>query len=399
MPVTEPTLPPEALTPLEVIERARICAAAIRERAVEAEKARRQPVETIQELTGSGLTRLLTPRRWGGYELDFATVVEAVYEISKADASAGWCYSFLLLHNWLLAYYPEQAQHDVWASSPDVHMADSIIPAGQVTRVEGGYRISGNWPFVSGIDHSTWAMLAGMMPEPATGPFDFGPHLFLLPHSDFAIEDTWFVAGLEASGSQNVVVKDTFVPAHRVVSMLALLEGIAPGAQLHTNLMYHQPVLLHFPFGLTAPIVGAVMGAYELWCEMTRTKSTRLSHIPLTAFSHQQIRIAETSTEITTMQLLLQQNLERARSENPTLEQRVQSKRNFSYVAHLALQAIERIYITSGGTANYKSNPLQRFWRDIHAMAAHAALNWDTAGETFGLYEIGQRHNPRDSFV
>lgn len=87
-------------------------------------------------------------------------------------------------------------------------MADSIIPAGQITRVEGGYRISGNWPFVSGIDHSTWAMLAGMMPEPATGPFDFGPRLFLLPHSDFAIEDTWFVAGLEASGSQNVVVKD-----------------------------------------------------------------------------------------------------------------------------------------------------------------------------------------------
>src|SRR5258707_1190158 len=275
-PVTEPTLPPEALTPLEVIERARICGAAIRERAVEAEKARRQPVETIQELTGSGLTRLLSPRRWGGYELDFATVVEAVYEISKADASAGWCYSFLLLHNWLLAYYPDQAQHDVWASSPDVHMADSIIPAGQVTRVEGGYRISGNWPFVSGIDHSTWAMLAGMMPEPATGPFDFGPHLFLLPHSDFAIEDTWFVAGLEASGSQNVVVQDAFVPAHRVVSMLALLEGISPGAQLNTNLMYHQPVLLHFPFGLTAPIVGAVMGAYELWCEMTRTKSTRL---------------------------------------------------------------------------------------------------------------------------
>src|SRR5258708_34468168 len=88
-PVTEPPLPPEALTPMEVIERARICAAAIRERAVAAEKARRQPVETIQELTGSGLTRLLTPRRWGAYELDFATAVDAVYEISTADASAG----------------------------------------------------------------------------------------------------------------------------------------------------------------------------------------------------------------------------------------------------------------------------------------------------------------------
>ncbi|HLI71137.1 MAG TPA: acyl-CoA dehydrogenase family protein [Ktedonobacteraceae bacterium] len=397
--VTERTIPPEDLTPIEVVKLARSCAPAIRERAVEAEKARRQPVETIQELTSSGLTRLLTPRRWGGYEMDFATAVEAVYEISKADASAGWCYSFLLVHNWFLAHYPDQAQHDVWADSPDVHLSDSFIPAGKVTRVEGGYRISGNWPFVSGIDHSSWVMLAGMMPEPATGPFDFGPHLFLLPRNDFAIEDTWFVAGLEASGSQNVVVEDAFVPAHRVVSMPALMEGVSPGAQLNTNLMYRQPLLLHFAFGLTAPIVGAVMGAYELWREMTRTKSTRLTGIPLTNFSHQQIRIAETSAEITTMQLLLEQNLEIARRENPTLEQRIQSKRNFSYVAHLAVQAIERIYITSGGAANYKNNPLQRFWRDIHAMAAHAALNWDTGGETFGLYEISQTRNPRDPFI
>src|SRR5260370_37618150 len=97
MPVTEPTLPPEELTPIEVIERARTCAAAIRERAVEAEKARRQPVETIQELTGSGLTSLLTPRRWGGYELDFSTEVEAVYVMRKSDASACCDFSFILV--------------------------------------------------------------------------------------------------------------------------------------------------------------------------------------------------------------------------------------------------------------------------------------------------------------
>src|SRR5260221_11926341 len=107
-------------------------------------------------------------------------------------------------------------------------MADSIIPAGQVTRVEGGYRISGNWPFVSGIDHSTWAMLAGMMPEPATGPFDFGPHLFLLPNSDFAIEVTWFVAGLESSGSQNVLVQEAFVASNAWRRFKRLLEGVSP---------------------------------------------------------------------------------------------------------------------------------------------------------------------------
>jgi 3-hydroxy-9,10-secoandrosta-1,3,5(10)-triene-9,17-dione monooxygenase len=399
MVVPEHITQPEDLTPAEVIKRAKTCALAIRERALEAEKARRQPLETIQELTSSGLTRLLTPKRWGGYELDFETAVEAIIEISKADASAGWCYSFLIIHNWFLAHYPDLAQRDVWASSPDVHLADSFIPVGKVTRVEGGYRISGNWPWVSGIDHSTWVMLAGLMPEPVTGPFGFGPQLFLIPKSNYEIEDTWFVAGLEASGSKNAVVKDAFVPAHRVVSMFALSEGASPGADLNTNLMYRQPLSLLFAIGLIAPIVGAVIGAYDLWREMTRTKSTGFSSTPLTAFTHQQIRIAETSAEIASIQLLLKQILERAGTENATMDQRMQSHRDFAYIAHLAVRAIERIYVSSGGQANYKSNPLQRFWRDIHAMAAHAAINWDTAGETYGLHALDQPRNPRDPFV
>lgn len=383
-------LSPEGMLPAGVIERAKMCALAIRERALEAEKARRQPVETIQELTNAGLTRLLTPRYWGGDEIDFETVVEAVVEISKADASAGWCYSFILIHNWFLAHYPEQAQRDIWADSPDVILADSFIPAGKVTRVAGGYRLRGSWAWVSGIDHSSWVMLAGLMPEPLTSRFEAGPQLFLLPPGDYEVEDTWFVAGLEASGSKTVIVKDAFVPAHRVVSMLALREGVSPGAALNTNLMYRQPLILLFPVGLVAPIIGATMGAYDLWCEMTRIKSTRMTGVPLSSFTHHQIRIAETSAEIASMRLLMQQNLVVARIEETTQDQRMESQRNFAYIAQLALRAVERIYLTSGGSANYKSNPLQRFWRDIHAMAVHAAIGWDSNGEAYGLHVINQ---------
>lgn len=374
----------------EVVELAKACAPAIRARAFEAEKARRQPMETIQELTASGLTRLLTPRRWGGYEEDFETVVEAVIEISKADASAGWCYSFILIHNWFLAHYPEQAQRDVWEQSPDVILADSFIPAGKVTRVEGGYRLSGSWAWVSGIDHSSWVMLAGLMPEPLNGRFEAGPQLFLLPPGDYEVEDTWFVAGLEASGSKTVIVKDAFVPGHRVVSMLALREGVSAGAEFNTNLIYRQPLALLFPVGLVAPIIGAALGAYDLWCEMTRVKSTRMTGVPLSTFSHHQIRIAETSAELASMRLLMQQNLDIARLENTSIDQRMQSQRNFAYIAQLALRVVERIYLTSGGSANYKTNPLQRFWRDIHAMAVHSAIGWDAAGEAYGLHVVHQ---------
>lgn len=391
--------PPENMTPGEAVERAKMCAPAIRERALAAEKARSQPPETIRDLTSSGLTRLLTPRRWGGYELDFEAAVAAILEIGKADASAAWCYSFIVIHNWFLAHYPDQAQHDVWASTPDVILADSFIPVGKVTRVEGGYRLSGNWAWVSGIDHSSWVMLAGLLPEPGEGPFSQGPHLFLLPREDWEIEDTWFVAGLEASGSKNVIVRDAFIPGHRVVSLAALREGVSPGAEFNTHPMYRQPLMLLFAVGLVAPIVGAVMGAYDLWCEIARARSTRITGIPLRTFTHHQIRIAETAAEIGAMQLLLQQILATARIEGATMEHRIQNHRNFAYIAQLALRSIERIYVSSGGGANYKTHPLQRFWRDVHAMAAHSALGWDTAGETYGLQAIHQPLNPHDPYV
>ena len=103
--------------------------------------------------------------------------------------------------------------------------------------------------------------------------------------------------------------------------------------------------------------------------------------------------------EIASARLLMKQILEVASVEGPTMDQRMQSHRNFAYIAQLCLRAIERIYTTSGGNANYESNPLQRFWRDIHAMSVHAAIGWDTAGETYGLNAIGQPRNQRDPYV
>lgn len=397
MSLTEHVTPPVSMTHEEAVARAKQLAPAIRERAARAEQERQQLPETIQEITEAGLARLLTPKHWGGYELGFTTFADAVIEIAKADASAGWCYAFLNIHAWFLAHYPEQAQRDVWEHSPDVALADSFIPAGKVTRVEGGFRVSGNWPWVSGIDHSTWSMLSGFTPTNTGGPPDL--NVFLIPRQDYEIEDTWFVAGLKASGSKNVLVHDAFVPEHRVVNLIALSEGNSPGAVLNPHPMYRHPLLALFPTALTAPIVGAAIGAYEAWREVMRTKSTRITNIPLTAFTHQQIRLAETEAEIRAAESFLRGIITVIESDGPiTLDQRIRNHRDFAYLTQLCLRAIERIYLASGGNANYDSNPLQRYWRDIHAMGAHAAIGYDTAGETFGLNELGLPRSTRDPY-
>lgn len=398
MSITEHVTPQSSMTREDAVARARVLATAIRESAEASEKARHQLPETTQGFVDAGLVRLLTPKRWGGYEFGLDTFVDTVIEIGKADASASWCYSFLNIHAWLLAHFPDEAQYDVWHKTPDVLMADSLIPAAKVVRVDGGYRISGDWPWVSGIDHSEWSMLSGLMPS-LDGP-SFEPYMFLIPRHDYEIQDTWFVAGLKASGSKTAVVQNAFVPGHRVVRLADLSEGNAPGAAINTHPMYRHPLMALFPLALTSPILGATMGAYELWRENNRTRATRITGLQLSTFSHQQIRIAETEGEITAAHSFLRRTLDVVHSDQPlTLEQRIQNHRDYAYLTQLCLRAIERIFLTSGGTANYESNPLQRYWRDVHAMGAHVAINFDTAGETFGRQELGLIRNPNDPAI
>jgi 3-hydroxy-9,10-secoandrosta-1,3,5(10)-triene-9,17-dione monooxygenase len=147
MTIHEHTTPLSGMTYEEAVARARALAPTIRQRAVAAEALRRQPEETIQEIVDAGLVRLLMPRRWGGYELPIDALADSAIEFGKADASAGWCYSFLVAHAWLLAHFPDEAQSDVWTSDPDALLASSFAPVGRFTCVEGGYQLSGNWPW------------------------------------------------------------------------------------------------------------------------------------------------------------------------------------------------------------------------------------------------------------
>jgi 3-hydroxy-9,10-secoandrosta-1,3,5(10)-triene-9,17-dione monooxygenase len=385
---SEQTLVESKMTHAEAIARARALAPAISERAVAAETQRSLSPETIQAFVDASLVRLMTPARWGGHELDLPAFIDSVVEIARADASAGWCYSFYIIHSWMLACFSEQAQRDVWAANPDALMATSFVPAGRAIPASGGYTLSGNWPWSSGVDASSWCMLSALLPASGNEPPELG--LFLIPRSDYTILDTWFVAGLKASGSKNVVVENAFIPEHRMTLLSDLREGRGPGTVVHPTPLYQRPFFAAIAPALVAPILGATMGAYEIWRETISKKLTTYTQEQVAMLSHAQIRLAEIEAEIQTARLLLQTNLEVVTSGKPmSLEQRFRCTRNIAYVAKLCVGAIERIFLASGGSANYESNPLQRFWRDIHAMAAHAGLNFDMAGENFGRSELG----------
>ena len=395
---TTSLIPPPPLDAAEAVARARALVPAVRAAASEAEVQRRIPPSLLAAFREAGLVRMLTPRRFGGHALGFDAFIAATMELARADASVAWCFAFLNIHAWLLAGFPEQAQVEIWTADPDMTIATITIPAGQVRVVDGGYRLSGTWPWASGIDHCNRAILAGFLPpapDAPPGPPDLG--LFIVSRADFTIHDTWQVAGLRATGSHDVVVADAFVPTHRVASLVDLREGTAPGRALHPEPMYHLPMLSTLATSLAAPILGAALGAYEAWCEALRGRITTFSREASAELSHHQIRVAETSAELECAQLLLQRALDILRPGGAlNLAQRVQLRRDHAYLATLCLRAVERMYNSLGAPANNDSGPLQRYWRDMHAMVAHTCVNFDSAGVNFGRMALGLPLNPRD---
>ncbi|MFP6733086.1 MAG: acyl-CoA dehydrogenase family protein [Rhodospirillales bacterium] len=212
-------MPETNVTLEEVVERAERLAPALLSRAAAAEKARRIPDNTIADMMDAGIFRIHQPKKVGGYEFDYGPAQFAVAKaLGKGCGSSAWVGVLIACHNWLLGMYPPEAQDDVWGASPDTIVGTAFAASNsEVRAVDGGHQLSGRWQFASGIDHCAWAILGSpVMKE--SGPPDI--RWFLVPLADYRVEDTWYAAGLRATGSNDVVVDDVFVPAHRSVSLV-----------------------------------------------------------------------------------------------------------------------------------------------------------------------------------
>ena len=221
------------LTHGEAVRRARALAPAIAERALRAERERRVPLESIEEFVAAGLGRILQPQRWGGFEISHDAAFDVILEISAACGSTGWCTSLLNMHDWWLASFPDEAQHDVWRDGPDVNLAGAISPLnGKAAPADGGYRLSGHWGWASGIDHCSWVIATAMTPAQDGG---HEARCFVIPAATCKVNDNWFNVGLRGTGSKELAVDDLFVPAHRSLAMADLREATSPGLAVNTG--------------------------------------------------------------------------------------------------------------------------------------------------------------------
>jgi 3-hydroxy-9,10-secoandrosta-1,3,5(10)-triene-9,17-dione monooxygenase len=370
----------------------------LRERAQETEDARAVPADSIKALTEVGFFRLLQPARFGGLEADPVTFLTAVRLIASACGSTGWVASVVGVHPWQLALFPLQAQEEVWGADTNTRMSSSYAPTGRAEAVAGGHRLTGRWSFSSGCDHATWVLLGAIVPDADGVPADF--RTFLLPASDYAIDDVWDTVGLRGTGSNDIVVSDVFVPEHRSLSFNDVFRCVCPGQEANPAPLYRLPYGSLFSYAITTPIIGIASGAYEAHVAYQKER-VRASYVGQKAWEdpHSQVRVAEAAADLDSAWLALERNMAElmghARAgEKIPLPLRLRVRRDQVRGTGQAINAVDRLFENSGGRALRRGTPIQRFWRDAHAGRVHAINDPERALTMFGRGEFGLRIQP-----
>jgi 3-hydroxy-9,10-secoandrosta-1,3,5(10)-triene-9,17-dione monooxygenase len=346
-----------------------------RQRAQETEDNRVVSADSVKELAETGFFRLLQPASHGGLEADPIAFFTAVRLIASACGSTGWVASVLGVHPWQLALFPARAQEDVWGGDPGTRMSSSYAPTGRARAVPDGYQLEGRWSFSSGCDHATWVLLGGIVIDDDGKPIDF--RTFLLPASDYAIDDVWDTVGLRGTGSNDIVVDGAFVPAYRSLSFTDVTRCACPGQERNAGPLYRIPYGSVFSYAITTPIIGMATGAYDAHVAYQRGR-VRASYVGQKAAEDPfgQVRIAEAAGLLDAAKL--------------PLPLRLRVRRDQVTGTGQAIRAVDLLFENSGGRALKNGTPIQRFWRDAHAGRVHAINDQERALSMFGRGEFGR---------
>jgi len=320
-------------------------------------------------------------------------MIEVAAELGRACGSTGWVFINLASHYWMTALWPEVAQKEVWGEDPTAMAASSLIyPAGRAKKVKGGYELSGRWSFCSGIHHSDWMILGGLVGEENGAPPK--SHLFLVPKSALEQIDTWNVLGLVATGSIDVEGRDIFVPAHMALDAGAIRGGPTPGSEVNSSALYRLPVWVLLPHVIGAPIIGMAKGIYDVCVEATAERVSTFNATKVAEHATTQLRIADAGAAADAGLTLIVDNCREATrmveaGKLPSTETKFRWRRDGAYATNLAGDAATQLFRNSGGAGIFARNPLERRFRDMNAALAHIGVSMAVNGVGHGRVVLG----------
>jgi len=359
---------------------------------------RRVSQATTERFHEAGFFRLMQPARFGGYEYGFTAFIDVISTLARGCTASAWSCGLGVVHQWLIANFPLQAQHDVWDENPDAIACGSYAPAATAQAVDGGYLVQGRWLFASNVDNSPWAILGVFFPPIEKGqPQQAG--FVLAPRKDWRIEDDWHVAGQAGTGSKSVVIEQpVFVPEHRRLTFAEASSGASPGALAHANPIYRIPFLSAVPVCLVSPILGTAQGAVAAFVALCAERVTRGAvaggGARLVEFFPVQSRLAEAAALVDAAQLLLNRDTAEVehlarQGKSVSLKDRIRNRRDHAFAARMASNAVDALFTCVGGAGLALDQPLQRMWRDANAIVRHYSLNWDAVSSMVGQHMLG----------
>jgi len=369
--------------------------ASLAERADEAERLRRLPPETISDFKASGLAALLLPARFGGRQAQFSELLDPVRRMAHGCASSAWTLGFYALHNWMLSLFDIAAQEEVFASGPVLAPAP-LAPTGRGVVVDGGVRLTGRWSWATGIMDADWVMVGAILEDGAGGIY---PALVALPADETEVADVWHTAGMRGTGSHDVIVTDVFVPLRRVVSVVDIYAGTAPGSIAHDAATYRWPMVPALALTAAMPVLGAAERVLELYRERVQQRVLAYSGVAQKDQPAAQIRLGDARLRLRALRALVDDTaagIERILAVGDRVPRavRADARAAAAHTVHESRAVIADLLEASGASAQFLSNPLQRAKRDVDVAAGHVVFDYDLSRELSGALSIGAAISP-----
>ena len=384
-PATSPDISPELV-------------ARLAERAQEAEDLRRLPSATVDDFVASGFAELLVPARYGGVQAPWPAILDPVRRMAHGCASSAWTLGFYTLHNWMLALFGEQAQQEAFATRPFLAPAP-LAPTGRGIPADGGVRVSGRWSWATGVMDGNW-IIVGALCGPDDGLY---PALALLPIGDVHIEDVWHTDGMCATGSNDVVIADAFVPTHRLVKVSDIYKGTAPGAALHDADTYRWPMVPALALLAAMPALGSAERVVDIYAERLSKRVLAYEGITQKDKPLAQAHLGEARVRLRALRGLLDDTVGQLETIVATGDPvprpvRGEARLAAAHIVHESRALIGRLLGASGASAHFLDNPLQRIKRDVDVLSGHVVFDYDTSRELAGALILGM-DVPRTAMV
>ena len=382
-----------AETDAEIAGRAAAMIPRLRDRAAATDAERRPSRQTCLEIKRSGIVQLFQPSRYGGAEARFRTGVDVLAAIGRGCGSTAWILVQNITHNLMIASWPEAAQDAVWKGAPDALVSGILIPGvGRAKKTDGGYRLSGRWPFVSGVDVADWLMFTASCADDGGNVEE---RHFLVPRDRATILDTWYAIGLKGSASNDVVVEDVFVAEHMTVTLDQLKgHGTGPGHQVNTSSIYQIPPYSLFGCYIASAALGIAEAAVDYYIAGARHRSATMSGAGVSSYTTQQVKVAEAQSAVITARRLLYSICDEAQEiadarQATTVADRTRFRALAAYAGRLVASAVNLVLEAGGGRVIYDRDPLSRCVTDMTVAARHTTQNWDVNASTYGRALLG----------